>query len=125
MGYVESVAFFCATIETVKDRILYSLSTRHNAPPHHLKDLADTKPPQTAVQYPDATLEADNNWEALSPHAQATSLSHVKVYLDDEVLVSIWQINSPYHTNVSKCIPSSSVDTPIPLARKVELATNI
>ena len=38
-------------------------------------------------------------------------------------LVRIWEINSPYHTNVSKSIPSSSVDTQIPLAGKVALAT--
>ena len=30
-----------------------------------------------------ATLEADSNWEALSPHARATALAHVEVYLDD------------------------------------------
>ena len=38
-------------------------------------------------------------------------------------LVRIRQINSPYHTNVSKSIPSSSVDTQISLAGKVALAT--
>ena len=38
-------------------------------------------------------------------------------------LVRIRQINSPYHTNFSKSIPSSSVDTQIPLAGKVALAT--
>ena len=38
-------------------------------------------------------------------------------------LVRIRQINSPYHTNVSKSIPSSSVDTQIPLAGKVSLVT--
>ena len=38
-------------------------------------------------------------------------------------LVRIRQINSPYHTNVSKSIPSSSVDTQIPLAGNVALAT--
>ena len=38
-------------------------------------------------------------------------------------LVSIRQINSPYHTNLSKSIPSSSVDNQIPLAGKVVLAT--
>ena len=38
-------------------------------------------------------------------------------------LVRIRQINSPYHTNVSKSIPSSSVDTHISLAGKVALAT--
>ena len=40
MGYVESAAFFCATTETVKDRTLDTLSTRHTAPPHHLENLA-------------------------------------------------------------------------------------
>ena len=40
-------------------------------------------------------------------------------------LVRIWQINSPYHTNFSKSIPSSSVDTQIPLAGKVVLATQV
>ena len=30
-----------------------------------------------------ATLEAYNDWEALSPHARATALSHVEVYLND------------------------------------------
>ena len=39
-------------------------------------------------------------------------------------LVRIRQINSPYHTNFSKYIPSSSVDTQIPLAGKVALATS-
>ena len=39
------------------------------------------------------------------------------------VLVRIWQINSSYHTNFSKSIPSSSVDTQSPLAGKVALAT--
>ena len=38
-------------------------------------------------------------------------------------MVSIREINSPYHTNVSKSIPSSSVDTQIPLAGKVALST--
>ena len=38
-------------------------------------------------------------------------------------LVRIRKIYSPYHTNVSKSIPSSSVDTQIPLAGKVALAT--
>ena len=38
-------------------------------------------------------------------------------------LVRIRQINLPYHTNISESIPSSSVDTQIPLAGKVALAT--
>ena len=45
MGYVESAAFFCATTKTVKKHTLDTLSMRHTAPPHHLEDLADTKPP--------------------------------------------------------------------------------
>ena len=83
MGYVESAAFFCATIDTVKYHILDSLSTLHNAPPHRLKDLADNKLPHTSVQDPDATLQSNKNWDALSPHTWATALAHVKVYLDD------------------------------------------
>ena len=39
-------------------------------------------------------------------------------------LVRIQKINSPYHTKVSKSIPSSSVDTRIPLEGKVALATS-
>ena len=77
MGYVESAAFFCATTKTIKDRTLDTLSTRHTAPPHHLENLADTKPPQTSAEEVAASLEANNNWEALSPHARATSLAHV------------------------------------------------
>ena len=38
-------------------------------------------------------------------------------------LISIHQISSPYHTNLSKSIPSSSVYTIIPLAGKVSTAT--
>ena len=83
MGYVESAAFFCATTETVKDRTLDILSTCHTAPPHHLENLADTKPPQTSAEEVAATLEANSNWEALSPHARDISLAHVEVYLDD------------------------------------------
>ena len=83
MGYVESTAFFCATTETVKDRTLDTLSTRHNDPPHHLEELADTKPTQTSSEDADETLEDDINWEALSLHAQAIALAHVKVYLND------------------------------------------
>ena len=49
MGYVESATFFCATNETVKDQTLDTLSTRYNTPPHHLGDLAYTKPPQTSA----------------------------------------------------------------------------
>ena len=64
-----------------KDRTLDTLSTRHTAPPHHLKNLADTKPPQTSAEEVAATLEADNNWEALSLHARDKALAHVKVYL--------------------------------------------
>ena len=41
------------------------------------------------------------------------------------VLVRIWQINSPYHTNINKSITSSSVDTLIPLAGKVALSTQV
>ena len=77
MGYVESAAFFCTTTKTVKDRTLDTLSTRHTALPYHIEDLADTKPPQTSAEEVVATLEADSNWEALSSHARATSLSHV------------------------------------------------
>ena len=65
MGYVESAAFFCATTEKLKDRTLDTLYTRHNAPPHHLEDLADTKTPQASVEDTEATLEAGSNWEAL------------------------------------------------------------
>ena len=83
MGYVESATFFCATNETVKDQTLDTLSTYHTAPPHHLENLADTKPSQTSAEEVAATLEVDDNWEALSLHTQATALSRVKVYLDD------------------------------------------
>ena len=83
MGYVESAAFFCATTETVKDRTLDTFSTCHNTPPHHLEYLADTKPPQTSVEYTEATLKAKSKWEALSLHAQATALARVEVYLYD------------------------------------------
>ena len=83
MGYVEYSAFFCATTKTVKDRTLDTLSMRHTAPPHHLKDLADTKPPQTSEEEATATRDANSNWEALSPHTRATALSHVEVYLHD------------------------------------------
>ena len=83
MGYVESAAFFCAMTETVKERTLDTLSTRHTAPPHHLEYLADTKPPQTSEEEETTTQDPDKNWEALSLHAQATSLSYVEVYLDD------------------------------------------
>ena len=83
MGYVESAAFFCAITETVMDRTLDTLSTRHTAPLHHLENLTDTKPPQTSAEEVAATLEADNNLESLSPHARATALAHVEVYLDD------------------------------------------
>ena len=38
-------------------------------------------------------------------------------------MVRIWQLNLPYHTKVNKSIPSSSVDTQIPLAGKLALAT--
>ena len=61
MGCVESAAFFCATTDTVKDCTFDTLYTRHNAPPHHLEDLADTKPPQTSAEDSEATLEADSN----------------------------------------------------------------
>ena len=79
IGYVESAAFFCATTKTVEERTQDTLSTRHTAPSHHLQDLADTKPPQTSEEDATATLEANRNWESLSPHARATSLAHVEV----------------------------------------------
>ena len=81
MGYVESAVFFCATTDTVKECTLDTLSMSHNAPPHYLEDLADTKPPQTSVEDTEAALEADSNWEALYPHARSTALAHVEVYL--------------------------------------------
>ena len=87
MGYVESAAFFCATTETVKDRFLDTLSTRHTTPPHHLENLAETKPPDTTEEEAAATSAADKDWEALSPHARATALAHVEVYLDDFISI--------------------------------------
>ena len=39
-------------------------------------------------------------------------------------LARIWQINSPYHTNINRYITSSSVDTLIPSSGKVALATH-
>ena len=83
MGCVESAAFFCATTNTVKERALDTLSTRHTARSHHLKDLAETKPPQSTKDEAAATLKANSNREAMSPHAQATSLAHAKLYLND------------------------------------------
>ena len=80
---MESSAFFCATTKKVKDHTLDNLSTCHTAPPRHLEDLLNTKPPQTSSEDAEATLEADSNWEALFPHTWATDLSHVKVYLND------------------------------------------
>ena len=62
MGCVQSAAFFYATNETVKDRTLDTLSTRHTALPHHLEDLADTKPLQTSAEEATSTLEAYNNY---------------------------------------------------------------
>ena len=38
-------------------------------------------------------------------------------------LVIIRKIKSPYHTNISKSIPSSGVDTQITLGGKVALST--
>ena len=95
-GEVESDAFFCATTETVKDRALDTLSTRHTAPPHHLENLAETKPPETTEEEVAATLAADKDWEALSPHARTTALAHVEVYLDD--FISITQGGSKRET---------------------------
>ena len=83
MGYVESAAFFCAMTETVKDRKMNTRAMGHTTPPHHLEDLADTKLPQTSEEEATETLDAISNWEALSLHARATYLAHVKVYLDD------------------------------------------
>ena len=83
MEYVESAAFFCATTETVKDSAIDTLSTRHTAPPHHLNNLAETKPPETTAKEVAATLVADKDWETLSPHTQDIALAHVEVYLDD------------------------------------------
>ena len=82
---MESDAFLCATTETVKDRALDTLSMRHTAPPHHLENLSETKPPETTAKEVATTLVANKYWEALSPHARATSLAHVKVYLDDSI----------------------------------------
>ena len=61
MGYVESAAFFCATTETAKDRALDTLSMRHTAPPHHLENLADTKPPNTTEDEAAATSAANKD----------------------------------------------------------------
>ena len=83
MGYVESVAFFCATTETFKDRAIDTLSMRHTVLPHQLEHLVEKNPPKNSAQEVAATLESDNDWEALSPHARATDLAHVEVYLDD------------------------------------------
>ena len=56
---------------------------RHTAPHHYLEDLAETKPPDTTAEEVAATLVANKDWEALSPHARATALAHVEVYLND------------------------------------------
>ena len=65
-----------------------TLSTRHTAPPHHLEDLAETKPPDTTAEDVAATLVADKDWESLSPHARATALAHVEVYLNDFIRIT-------------------------------------
>ena len=67
----------------MKDRALDTLYMRHTAPPHHLENLAETKPPETTEEEVAATLAADKDWEALSLDARATALAHVEVYLDD------------------------------------------
>ena len=82
MGYVEYAAFFCTTTNTVKEPALDTLSMCYTTPLHHLEDLADTKLPQTSAEKFAATLEADNNWEALSPHTRVTALAHFEVYLN-------------------------------------------
>ena len=55
----------------------------HTAPPHHTEDLAETKPPDTTAEDLAATLVAGKYWEALYPHARATALAHIEVYLND------------------------------------------
>ena len=108
MGYVESAALFCATTKTVKDRTLDTLSTCHTALPHHLKDLADTAPPQTSEEEATATQDSDKKWEALSPHAQATDLEHVKVYLDD--FIGITQGGPTERRNITRHLFCASND---------------
>ena len=55
---------------------------RHTVPPNHPEHLADTKPPETTEQEVATILAANKDWEVLSPHARATVLAHVEVYLD-------------------------------------------
>ena len=81
-GYVEYATFFCVTTETVKDCALDTLSMRHNAPPHSLENLAETKPPETTAEEVAATVVADKYWEVLSLHARATARAHAEVYLN-------------------------------------------
>ena len=88
MGYVESTAFFCTTTETVKNRALDTLSTRHTAPHRHLENLAETKLPETTAKEVAATLVAEKDWKSLSPHARAIALAHVEIYLDDFIAIN-------------------------------------
>ena len=68
MGYVKPAAFFCTTTEMVKECTLNNLYTRHTAPLNHIKDLADTKPPQISVEDVATKLDYDSKREALSLH---------------------------------------------------------
>ena len=43
----------------------------------------DTKPPETTAHEVAEILASDKDWEALSPHARATALARVEVYIDD------------------------------------------
>ena len=82
MGYVEYNSFFCSTTDMVKDSALDTLPKSNTAPTHSLENPAETIMPQTTPEEVATTQESNINWEALSPHAWATALSHVEVYLD-------------------------------------------
>ena len=69
-------------------------------------------PPTTGSKIPSPRLWA-SPWP-LTVYSGRTGIGFVR----------IWKINSPYHTNINKSIPSSSVDTILPLVGKVVLSTN-
>ena len=87
MGYMESMAFFCTTTETVKYRALANLYSRPQPPPHPLEALAADIPQYRISNFPTTYNGQERECAKLSLQIWAASLAHVEVYPDNFIIL--------------------------------------
>ena len=87
MGYVESDPLFCVTIETIKYRATITMHKSGEARVHYLENLMETLSKDQYHIQKGKEESTNKSWDNTSTQTKQVALAHVKVNLDDFIIV--------------------------------------